>query len=212
AWLAARMRRELTAWEERCEHLEARAAGLLDVVGKLEAQLKEQSLELGRWATAFVNQVRERRAELRELAPWVAVLREAKQPAGRNGEREERWRELCRVLGRPLKVGGWEARRDELLAELATWQGDRVGPDPLPARLAEAVRASAAGRLARQLGGLASRADELAAAMDFGFLYNPDRHLFSIGFNLSLGRYDNAHYDLLASEANLASFLAIARG
>src|SRR5262249_22551207 len=37
-------------------------------------------------------------------------------------------------------------------------------------------------------------------------------HLFSTGYNLSVGRLDNSHYDLLASEARLASFLAIARG
>ena len=48
--------------------------------------------------------------------------------------------------------------------------------------------------------------------MDFRPLYNTQRHLFSIGRNLSTGRLDNGHYDLLASEASLTSFLAIARG
>ena len=48
--------------------------------------------------------------------------------------------------------------------------------------------------------------------MDFGVLYNETRHLFTIGFNLSMGRLDNSYYDLLASEAALTSFLAIARG
>src|SRR5262249_28996665 len=35
---------------------------------------------------------------------------------------------------------------------------------------------------------------------------------FTIGFNVSANRLDNSHYDLLASEACLASFLTIARG
>ena len=48
--------------------------------------------------------------------------------------------------------------------------------------------------------------------MDFRFLYNPERHLFSIGLNVATGRLDQSHYDLLASEACLASFLAVARG
>ena len=48
--------------------------------------------------------------------------------------------------------------------------------------------------------------------MDFKFLYNQQRHLFAVGFNLSLGRLDSVHYDLLASEACLTSFLAVARG
>jgi cyclic beta-1,2-glucan synthetase len=52
----------------------------------------------------------------------------------------------------------------------------------------------------------------LSASMDMGFLYNAERRLFSIGFNVSEGRLDRAFYDLLASEARLGSFVAIARG
>ena len=48
--------------------------------------------------------------------------------------------------------------------------------------------------------------------MDFRFLYNDARHLFAIGYNVPLERLDPAHYDLLASEARLTSFLAVARG
>ena len=59
---------------------------------------------------------------------------------------------------------------------------------------------------------LAARADWLAAEMDFRFLYNPDRELFAIGYNADTDRLDPSHYDLLASEACIASFLAVARG
>lgn len=59
---------------------------------------------------------------------------------------------------------------------------------------------------------LAGRADVLAAGMNFGFLYNAERELFSIGFNAATGRLDTNHYDLLASESCIASFLAVARG
>ena len=52
--------------------------------------------------------------------------------------------------------------------------------------------------------------------MHFGFLYDSNRHLFSIGYRLAdaegPGRIDSSYYDLLASEARLASFLAIAKG
>jgi cyclic beta-1,2-glucan synthetase len=53
---------------------------------------------------------------------------------------------------------------------------------------------------------------ELADSVNMHFLYNADRRLFSIGFNVSEGRLDRAFYDLLASEARLGSFVAIARG
>jgi cyclic beta-1,2-glucan synthetase len=59
---------------------------------------------------------------------------------------------------------------------------------------------------------IAGRADVLAAGMNFGFLYNTERELFSIGFNAATGRLDTNHYDLLASESCIASFLAVARG
>ena len=48
--------------------------------------------------------------------------------------------------------------------------------------------------------------------MDFGFLYDRERRLFHIGYNVSAARIDEHHYDLLASEARLASFFAIAKG
>src|SRR4029079_13980812 len=47
---------------------------------------------------------------------------------------------------------------------------------------------------------------------EFGFLYDPQRHLLSIGYNASEHRLDASFYDLLASEARLASFVAIAQG
>ena len=49
-------------------------------------------------------------------------------------------------------------------------------------------------------------------AIDMRFLYNPERRLFAIGYNVSEGRLDSSSYDLLASEARLGSFVAIARG
>ena len=59
---------------------------------------------------------------------------------------------------------------------------------------------------------LISDVRELGAAMDMSFLYDPERKLFSIGYNVSADRLDTSFYDLLASEARLGSFAAIARG
>ncbi|MCU1381588.1 MAG: glycosyltransferase 36 [Acidobacteria bacterium] len=66
------------------------------------------------------------------------------------------------------------------------------------------------------LDALAARAIALFDAMNFRFLYDPQRQLFAIGHRLAdhdgPGRRDPSFYDLLASEARLASFLAIAKG
>ena len=52
----------------------------------------------------------------------------------------------------------------------------------------------------------------MAMAMEFGFLFDPVRQLLSIGFLISELTPDPNCYDLLASEARLASFFAIAKG
>lgn len=58
---------------------------------------------------------------------------------------------------------------------------------------------------------LATRAEARFQAMDFGFLFNLQRQVFHIGYNVTGDRLDDNFYDLLASEARLASFLAIAK-
>jgi cellobiose phosphorylase len=50
------------------------------------------------------------------------------------------------------------------------------------------------------------------AMMDQGFLYDPGRRLLAIGYNVDDRRRDSGHYDLLASEVRLTSFVAIALG
>jgi cyclic beta-1,2-glucan synthetase len=66
------------------------------------------------------------------------------------------------------------------------------------------------------LSDLARRAAGLADAMRFDFLYDRRRRIFAIGYRLAdadgPGRLDGSFYDLLASEARLASFVAIAKG
>lgn len=75
--------------------------------------------------------------------------------------------------------------------------------------------AAASGPAAR-LRSLADRACQYFDEMHFGFLYDQRRQLFAIGYRLADqaggSRMDAAFYDLLASEARLASFIAIAKG
>src|SRR5436190_11941846 len=84
--------------------------------------------------------------------------------------------------------------------------------------VAEGVKRLAAEQpvAAESLRALASRVSVLAEAMRFDFLYDRRRRIFSIGYRLAdaegPGRLDGAFYDLLASEARLASFIAIAKG
>ncbi len=84
--------------------------------------------------------------------------------------------------------------------------------------LAEGCRRLGASRpdLASRLSDVARRATALADGMNFAFLYDRQRQLFSIGYRMAdaggPGQADSAYYDLLAAESRLASFFAIAKG
>ena len=52
----------------------------------------------------------------------------------------------------------------------------------------------------------------LFQAMAFDFLFDPERELLSIGYRIADESLDPNYYDLLASEARLASLIAIAKG
>lgn len=54
--------------------------------------------------------------------------------------------------------------------------------------------------------------DTMVDDMDFSFLYLQDRGLFSIGYNVEKAQLDKGTYDLLASEARIASYISIAKG
>ncbi|TVR59836.1 MAG: hypothetical protein EA422_14595, partial [Gemmatimonadales bacterium] len=62
----------------------------------------------------------------------------------------------------------------------------------------------------RRLRALAARAEAIIVDTDFTFLFDKDRKLFSIGWNQNQFSLDPSYYDLLASEARLAGFIAVA--
>ncbi len=112
-------------------------------------------------------------------------------------------------------------RFDSILFDLSAMRARLV--DRLPGErdtiaqideLAEALRRSAAeaAALVRRLSVIAQTADRMVQAMEFRFLFDEARKLFSIGYRVGDGTLDANCYDLLASEARLASFVAIAKG
>jgi cellobiose phosphorylase len=80
-----------------------------------------------------------------------------------------------------------------------------------PSAVAEETLYKGAVERLRTIDTLVDRCRELAM-MDFEFLYDTSRGLLSIGYDVGERRRDPACYDLLASEARLASFLLIAQG
>jgi cyclic beta-1,2-glucan synthetase len=111
----------------------------------------------------------------------------------------------------------------DIASVLAAERGDASGADVVLSarevlRSIEAHRwdlaqaAEPANSQIERLALIESKARSMALAMEFGFLLDPQRQLLSIGYLVSEGVLDQNCYDLLASEARLASFLAIAKG
>ena len=66
--------------------------------------------------------------------------------------------------------------------------------------------------LTKRLDTMVAQLDTLFYEMDFRFLYDTKCNLFAIGYRVTEGTLDSSYYDLLASEARLSSFIAIAKG
>ncbi len=66
--------------------------------------------------------------------------------------------------------------------------------------------------LIAELEEIAGTCERWVREMDFSFLYQPGKRALSIGYDVTAGRLEAASYDLLASEARIATFVAIAKG
>ncbi|MFN0164255.1 MAG: GH36-type glycosyl hydrolase domain-containing protein, partial [Burkholderiales bacterium] len=143
------------------------------------------------------------RTWLDRVAASAATLPDALAGAGEALARS--WAEAlardCAVLRSEMdRFASGATQSAPTLRELAAMEDGSGAPDSPPARARE--RLATLDRLLRQAGAFAT--------MDYGFLYDPGRHLLSIGYDVGARRRDAGSYDLLASEARLGVFVAIA--
>ena len=105
----------------------------------------------------------------------------------------------------------------QLTARLTAWltaTGDRPPLIPLAEKLCASLPAAHENlrNLAAALRSIAGNAERLAQETEFSFLANPDRHILSVGYDVHGEKLLESSYDMMASEARMATFLAIARG
>ncbi len=67
-------------------------------------------------------------------------------------------------------------------------------------------------RLIDDLQRIAAHCEQLVRRNGFRFLLDRRRKLLSIGYDVEAGKVHSACYDLLASEARIANFIAVAKG
>ena len=184
---------------------------------KLADAKNEPASDFENWRKMFEQSCREQREEILAAFPWLHLHEPLKTHLNHEAAHELKkfWEELntttsVRRLAEETQI--WLAKLDELR--------DAARSSPENAELTKLLLdlrslLDAAGEKAQaclnELEDLALRCDELAR-MDFTILYDPARELFSIGYNVSQHRLDTSCYDLLASEARLGSYVAIALG
>ncbi len=190
-------------WRETPTDAASRRAGIGDMLA-LAAE-SAVHLRLGR---------RTQTVTPRQLDECLATLMQAVAGNSKSDEAiSSQFKELageCEVLADIARAIALE-RSDGTGADLLFWS--RASLSAIGAHrfdMSAAVAESAA--LDARLQALETRSRAMAMEMEFGFLFDADRQLLSIGYLNSEGALDSNCYDLLASEARLASFFAIAKG
>jgi cellobiose phosphorylase len=140
--------------------------------------------ELKWWANALAQQSELHLNDLNAVAPWIDIL---------------------------PKIQSAEFRDIPTLADVARMESIALPEMDSQTRAAITSAAEIAAKRVSESKQLATRCRELTE-IEYGFLYDKDRRLLSLGYNVSDRRLDGGFYDLLASEARLGSYAAIAQG
>ena len=211
-------------WVVRLAELEARAHTMADIARTLTAERGDSAdAEVLAWAEAVRAAIASHARDLDMALPWARLV---------FGKAALSWRDD------PGASVGFDG--DRAFFSLASDSGRHAGPlrerhprthhcsarawrPTAPHRampLHESMRSSRVSHVPPQpperwsaaLPTLVQLTKTMFDAMEFGFLFDPTRKLFSIGYRVADNSLDPSCYDLLASEARLTSFIAIAKG
>lgn len=182
------------------------------------------------WVRGVDRQTMTIHQEVETLLPWLDALRNAPTidadtangAAGRN--LAGAWASFVEAAPASLPIRDIPATCEELTrrlndvtdlacpskAESESARQIRDWADDLAGRLETARHA--AETLIRDASALRGRLDALVRDMDFSFLYDPLRRLLRVGYHVDAAALDRSYYDLYASEARIAGFIAIAKG
>jgi cyclic beta-1,2-glucan synthetase len=222
--LVERSPASLPEWTQLIEALNEHAAVIDDIVAALAHEYGKAGFDNLRWWTgSLLHQARAYRRDLRLLAPWSGLISPDSALAKTPAVASARSRVIFEKLNAVPSLTNVAETSDAVLIELAALRHELAGAESDPTRdaalteidqLTSAMEqaAEAAKTLTSRLGRVAQQSAQMIDEMDFSFLLDQERKVFTIGYNVSEGRDDNSFYDLLASEARLASFIAIAKG
>ena len=210
-------------WAVRFVELRERAQTVADIAQTLAQERGDPAdSEVRMWAEATQLCVDSHYRDAAILIPWLRLEpQETVALAERPSADAPEWVAI-EPFFRSLPTLGdaserFEAALRALISLRANIAADSADGRKIVARIDALVRAfgvsvAEAIALDRRLRGIVQSCTRFFDEMDFSFLFDQSRKLFSIGYRASDGSLDSNCYDLLASEARLTSFIAIAKG
>ncbi|MBT1687484.1 GH36-type glycosyl hydrolase domain-containing protein [Dawidia soli] len=168
------------------------------VLNRLDART-----ETHRWIVVFDKQIQTFLTEMDAVAPWLAI-----------GPPPAKFQEMSLLADVPTFAQVIQAEH-LVEEEIARLSGKMLTPEEMAwADQFRTTLHAAATYSRRQLARIADLGEQCAylADMEYDFLYDRSQHLLTIGYNVESHRADASYYDLLASEARLATFVGIAQG
>jgi len=218
----------VSEWSSFFERLGQDVSKIHDIVNALAHEHGNENLaELRFWVEALLHQTQGFTRDLQTLLPWAKPLKKLLNldSDGLSVELSGRWRKIKEGLETVPAPSQLAAICDRALIELAAfrpeleaWLASHASgqPDIVATldRLTAAMEKTADARtsiLARTTS-IARLCERFLQEMDFHFLFDEKLKVLTIGYKVSEGQRDNSFYDLLASEARLTSFVAIATG
>ncbi len=211
---------DITRWGLRILEIAERANTVADLAQTISQELGSGSnFAVTTWAEAAKACAESHLRDAKIFLPWLRLP--PKDLAAIAATKIPEWQAIEALFRRGATLGNMPERLGAAARELSSYRSGLPNQPP-PDReqlaridaLLQAIERSAreAKSLLQRLFEIAQRSEEMFDAMDFSFLFDQSRKLLSVGYRATDGELDLSCYDMLASEARLASFIAIAKG
>jgi cyclic beta-1,2-glucan synthetase len=205
-------------WSTHWKTLAGRADTLLDIASTFAAERDEADSEVLAWAELLIADIQSQRRDIDILLPWASLGVPAFERLATTQEAVH-WKVLKAQLEHTAALDETPQRcrialeHVHALKSLAAGQSGRLRLESYFTSLEQALESSSAQCIAliERLNRVTALSRQLFQDMNFRFLFDDSRKWFAIGYRVTDACLDQSYYDLLASEARLTSYLAVAK-
>ncbi|MFA5982629.1 MAG: glucoamylase family protein [Methylococcaceae bacterium] len=202
----------LTEWSHLWKNLSRSGKNIEDLARTYALELNAvDNNEILEWATLLSHDIESHIRDINTLMPWLHFNSDNK--AKHDLDIQQSLQQFClEKLNLEMPLAEFSTCYQACLADIQSASVHKI-PANEWAELSTLLGNAKLNvdNFSDKLKSLAAQFDSLFLDMDFSFLYDTSRHMFSLGYQVSEGKLDPSFYDLLASEARLSSFVAIAK-